>query len=231
MGTIIANSVIAKAQIILQDTTGVRWPSETELLGWLNDGQREVVVFKSNANVKNVAVRLSTGTRQTLPEDCVQLVDVVRNMGTNGTTPGRAIRIAYREVLDAQVPNWHAATPKAEVRHFMYSVLDPKIFWVYPPQPATAQGFVDLIYGATPTNATLNGPIQIDDIYQNVLVDYILYRAFSKDTEAAADVNRAATYQNAYLSSLTGKMKMEAGANPNTTAPANVNQTQGTNQI
>lgn len=33
MGTIIANSVIEKAQTILQDVTGVRWPVADELLG------------------------------------------------------------------------------------------------------------------------------------------------------------------------------------------------------
>lgn len=49
MGTIIARTVIEKVQTILQDKTGVRWPAEDELLGWLNDGQREVVIFKPNA--------------------------------------------------------------------------------------------------------------------------------------------------------------------------------------
>lgn len=231
MGTIVASTLINKAQIILQDLTGVRWPSNTELLGWLNDGQREVLVYKPNANVKHASHKLATGTCQSLPEDCVQLIDIPRNMGTDGLTPGRAIRLAVREVMDAQVPGWHSARASAEVRHFMYSALDPKTFWVYPPQPATGQGYVDLTYSATPSNATLDGFIQIDDIYANVLVDYILYRAFSKDTEAAADVNRAATYQNAYLSSLTGKIKVESGVNPNTTAPANVNQTPNINQL
>lgn len=231
MGTIIASSVIAKAQIILQDVAGVRWPSDTELLGWLNDGQREVAVFKPNAYVKHSATQLAPGTRQAVPADCISLVDVVRNMGTNGTTPGRAIRVSYREVMDAQVPNWHAATPRAEVRHFMYSALDPKVFWVYPPQPDTAPGFVEIVYGAVPVTATFSGPIQIDDIYQNVLVDYILYRAFSKDTEAAAEVQRAATYQAAYMAALTGKARLEAALNPNTTAPANVNPTPNVNQL
>lgn len=228
MGTIIARAVIEKAQIILQDTTGVRWPSDTELLGWLNDGQREVMVFKPNANVKNVAVKLATGTKQQLPADGVQLIDVVRNMGTDGNTPGRAIRIVMREVLDAQVPNWHNATPAAEAKHYTYTVLDPKTFYVYPPQPSSNQGYAELVYGAAPVDATINGAITLDDIYQNVLVDYILYRAYSKDTEYAADQNRAATHQSAYIASLTGKAKVEAGVNPNMTAPANPNVTPNT---
>lgn len=96
------------------------------------------------------------------------------------------------------------------------------------PQPAAGQGYVELVYGASPTDTTLGGTITLDDIYQNVLVDYILYRAYSKDTEYAADQNRAATHQNAYIAALTGKAKVEVGANPNSMAPANPNVTPNT---
>lgn len=227
MATITAASIIAKAQTILQDSTGVRWP-DTELLGWLNDGQREIVLFKPNAFVKNTAVKLVGGTKQALPADGVQLLDVVRNMGTDGQTPGRAVRITMREVLDSQLPNWHIETATTEAQHYMYSFLDPKNYYVYPPQPTSGQGYVELIYAASPTEAALNGTITLDDIYQTVLVDYILYRAYSKDTEFSADQNRAAAHQSAYIAALTGKAKVEAGANPNTTAPANPNVTPNT---
>ena len=227
MSTITAQSVVDKVQVILQDTTGVRWP-DSELLDWLNDGQREIVLYKPNAFIKNLAVRMAGGTKQSLPADGVQLIDVVRNMGADGNTPGRAVRIVMREILDAQVPNWHIATASAEAKHYVYSLLDPKNFYVYPPQPAANQGYVEMVYGAAPADATLNGPITLDDIYQNVLVDYILYRAYSKDTEYAADQNRAATHQNAYIAALTGKAKVEVGANPNSMAPANPNVTPNT---
>ncbi len=224
MATVTASSVISKAQTILQDTTGIRWP-EAELLGWLNDGQREIVLYKPNAFVKNTSIRLATGSKQSLPADGVQLIDVVRNMGLDGLTPGRAIRITMREVLDSQLPGWHSSTPSTEAKHYMYSALDPKNFYVFPPQPSSNQGFVELVYGAAPNDALLNGTITIDDIYQTVLLDYVLYRAYSKDTEYAADVNRAASHKEAYISALTGKTTVEFGVNPNSTAPANPNIT------
>lgn len=220
MGTISASTVINKAQMILQDASGVRWPASGELLGWLNDGQREVVIYKPNASVKNAAVRLVEGTKQTLPADGVQLIDIARNLGSNGSTPGRAIRIAMREMLDAANPDWHTSPASATVKHFMYSALDPKSFYVYPPQPASPS-YVELIFAAAPADATINGAITIDDIYANVLVDYILFRAFSKDGEFAADSGRAAYHQQAYLATLTGKVRGEVAANPNATAPAN----------
>lgn len=224
MATVTVSSVIYKVQTILQDTTGIRWP-DTELLGWINDGQREIVLYKPNAFVKNTAVKLESGTKQTLPADGVQLIDVVRNMGSSGGTAGRAIRITMREILDSQVPGWHASAANVEVKHYMYTMLDPKTFYVYPPQPTTGQNFVEIIYGAAPTECALTGTITLDDIYQTILVDYCLYRAYSKDTEFAADQNRASSHQNAYIAALTGKAKVEAGVNPNATAPANPNVT------
>lgn len=224
MGTIIASVVIEKAQIILQDVTGIRWPDNTELLGWLNDGHLEVLVFKPNANVKNQSVQLAQGTKQSLPTDGIQLMDVVRNMGADGNSPGRVVRIALREILDAQAPGWHYGTPSSTVQHYTYNPLDPKHFYVYPPQPSTPSQ-VEVVYSAVPAKLTaLTQPIAIDDIYQNVLVDYVLYRAYSKDTDYAADPGRAAAAQAAYQSALTGKTNAETIVNPNATAPANPNE-------
>jgi len=223
MATITAASIIAKAQTILQDTTGIRWP-DPELLGWLNDGQREVVLYKPNASIKNTTMTTVAGSKQSIPADGVSLIDVVRNMG-NGSTPGSAIRITMREVLDSQIPNWHASSNQnATAKHYMYSPLDPRNFYLYP--PSTGGVGIDIIYAASPADvASTSNTITLDDIYQTVLLDYLLYRAYSKDTEFAADQNRASTHQKAYLAALTGKAQVETGTNPNTMAPANPNVT------
>lgn len=218
MGTITTASIIAKAGKLLQDTTGVRWDS-TELLGWLNSGQREMLIYKPNANVKTQSVKLAAGTRQSLPADAVQLIDVPRNMGTDGTTPGRAIRQTQRETLDATLPTWHSATASAVVKHFIFNPLDPKNFYVYPPQPASGQGSVEEVFGAVPPDATSNGAISVDDIYETILLDYMLYRAFSKDSEYA-DPPKADKHFNVFVTALTGKSRTEVGANPNARAAA-----------
>lgn len=222
MGTITAQEVINKVQIILQDTTGIRWPDSTELLGWLNDGQREVLVLKPNACVVNNSVQLRAGTKQSIPVDGIQLVDVTRNMGADGETPGRAIRIAMREILDAQNPDWHTMQQAAIIKHYTFTPLDPKHFYVYPPADGTTQ--VEMVYSAVPYKITaLSQVISLDDIYANVLVDYVLYRAYSKDTDYAADAARAGNHQGAYTGALTGKTQAEVVVNPNTAAPANPN--------
>lgn len=210
MGTIIANTIIDKAQTVLQDATGVRW-SDVELLSWLNDGQRNVMVYKPNAYVRNVPFLCAPGTRQSVPADCVQLFAVTRNLGATGTTPGRAIRAVPQETLDARVPNWHAATPTAEAQHFVQSVLNPMVFFVYPPNTGT--GYVELSYGAEPPDVTLGSAIAVDNIYSTALLDYMLFRAFSKDTEFA-DGARSQAYFTAFISALTGKAKAEQATLP-----------------
>lgn len=221
----LTQTLINRARTILQDAEGTRWP-DIELLGWINDGQREAILVKPSANARNLSVRLVQGTRQSLPADGVQLIDVVRNMGAAGTDPGKAVRIVLREVLDAQVPDWHSETPASSIKHYVYSVLDPQTFYVYP--PSNGLGYVELVYGALPADVTIQGSISLGDIYANALLDYVLYRAYSKDSEFSADQNRAAIYQSAFISALVGKSKVEAGTNPNSTAPANISVTPNT---
>jgi hypothetical protein len=60
------------------------------------------------------------------------------------------VRICSREILDAQMPNWHNIAGAAEIVHFMYDPREPKAFWVYP--PATIAAKLEINYSATPTD-------------------------------------------------------------------------------
>ena len=219
MATITALSTLTKVQTILQDTTGIRWPIDDELLGWLNDGQREVVLNKPEASVKNESVTLTTGsTKQTIPAAGIMLVDVVRNMGAAGSTPGKAVRLVTRDVLDAQRPDWHSdANTGNYIQHFMYDPRDPKTFYVYPKAPATAL-YLELVYSAAPTDcATTASTIGVDDIFANALLDYVLYRAYSKDAEYAANGQLALAHYTAFANAFGIKPQNEQSRNPNTT--------------
>lgn len=217
MATIQVNSIIARAATLIQDATGIRWPA-VELLDWLNDGQREIVLLKPQACVKNESVALTAGsTKQVLPASGVMLIDVVRNMGANGTTSGDAIRVVSREVLDAQIPTWHSdANSAGKIKHFAFDLRDPKTYYVYPKAPATAH-YVEIIYSAAPANCTAGGAIQIDDIYSNALLDYVLYRAYSKDAEYAQNANLAVAHYAAFANSLGAKTQNELAQDPSRT--------------
>lgn len=210
MGTLLASSIISKAQIIIQDTTGVRWP-DTELLGWLNEGQREIVMLKPDASVKNESLALVAGTKQTIPSSGIILISVVRNMGVNGTTPGNAVRSIKRNVLDEQLPNWHSSAASATVIYVVTDPRNPKVFYTYPPQPSATPGQVEIVYSAAPTDVgAVGNAISVDDIYSGSLLDYCLFRAYSKDAEYAGNQNRAVAHYQKFMETLGAKEKVES---------------------
>ena len=88
MGTVTAKTILDKATIQLIDLTNIRW-TRAELLSWLNDGMRQIVLIQPSASSTTDVIALQAGTRQYIPADGWLLLNIYRNMGTNGTTPGR----------------------------------------------------------------------------------------------------------------------------------------------
>lgn len=196
-----ASSILQRVQDILQDTTGVRWPEE-ELIRYLNDAQREVVLHKPDASADNRVITCEQGTRQTIPSDGLRLLDVVRNMGEDGDTPGNAVTLLGRGVLDSQRRGWHTESESDSVDHFLYDPRDPKTFYVYPPMQSPPSQ-LEVILSVSPTDATTaDSELSLDPIYSNVLIDYTLYRAYSKDADFAANLERALTHYQAFAQSL-----------------------------
>jgi len=212
-----AQSIIRRAVETLQDPTSVRWPI-SELVRYLNDGQREVVLYRPDSMVTSTSRSLATGTRQTLPNGS-KLIEVVRNTG--GTK--RAIRMVNREILDAQTPGWHNLTGATDILHYMYDPRDPTVFYVYP--PAATGASVEIVYAAYPVDivepadgalyTAVAGNISLPDIYGNVIQDYILYRAYTKDSEYAGNAQRAQAHYAAFANALGIEIKATVAVAPN----------------
>lgn len=212
MGTVTAKTIIDKATIQLIDLANIRW-TRAELLSWLNDGMRQIVLIQPSATSTTSVVQLDAGTRQYIPDDGWLLLSIYRNMGTNGTTPGRAIRIISREIIDSFNPNWHTDTAKAEVRNYVYTDQDQTAFYVSPPNTGTQ--YIELNYSVQPADLTAETQvIPIFDIFQSALVDYILYRACSKDAEYAPGLQLASQYSASFVAAIQGKTVSEVSGNP-----------------
>jgi len=210
-----ANDVFTRVSDIMQDQTNVRWTLD-ELLRYLNDGRREVAIARPDLYASTANVALASGTKQALPADGMRLIDVTRNMPND--IPGKAIRITEREILDAQRPDWHTETPAALVKHFMYDERNPRSFYVYP--PVTAGHKVEVTYGQTPTDIVIGNisttQLAQEDIYSGALVDYVCYRAFSKDSEYAGNAQRAAVHYTQFQNALGLGGKASVMTSPNT---------------
>jgi len=214
-----AQSIVHRVVDILQDTTSVRWPVP-ELVRYFNDGQREVVLYRPDATIKSATVECVAGAKQSLPSDGAKLIDVIRNSAAAGTS--KAVRMVAREVLDAQIPNWYGLSGELDVVHFTYDPRDPKTFFVYPPALTTSR--VEITYSAFPTDVAepadgstyddVAGNMDLPDIYGNVVTDYILYRAYSKDSEYAGNAQRAQAHYTAFANALNIEVQGTTGVAP-----------------
>ena len=227
--SIAAQALIRRVVETLQDTTSIRWPV-AELVRYLNDGQREIIVHRPDAMVTNASVSLASGTKQSLPANGAKLIDVVRNSAGNK----RAIRMCAREILDAQSPGWHNLSGVTEIVHFMFDPRDPKVFYVYPPAAASGAS-VDLVYSALPTDiaepaagtdfAAVSGNISVPVIYSNALQDYVLYRAYTKDSQYAGNEARAQARYAAFANALGIEIKATVAVAPSAAGNPNQQQT------
>jgi len=207
------NSIVDKVESLLQDTTNARWPV-LELVGWLNEAQKETVREKPEAYTTTTAVQLTAGTKQSIPAGGILLIDVIRNMGTDGTTAGNAIRIADRRLLDTHVPDWHHTKNSTQyVDNYVFDERNPKIYFVSP--PSDGNNYVEICYSTIPATVAAGQNIILDDIYESVIIDYMLYRAYSKDADYTNNAQRAISHYQAFLIALGQQDKAEKIFDPN----------------
>lgn len=204
MGTILASAIVDRAEVILQDAGNTRW-NAADLLAFLNEGKRALVAIKPSAYVVTTAFQLAAGTKQSLPSGSNLLIGVRRNMGTNGTTPGRVPDVIPIAVINRENPNWHTDVARATVEHVITDENDPTTFYVYPPQPTANQGYLEMARSANPPDATSGAAINVDDCYEGALVDYILHRAYSIDADYAREDGAAAAYLKSFVLKVTGR--------------------------
>ena len=207
-GTLQAQHILSRVRNILQDNTGVRW-TDGEMFDYLSDGQREIANFRPDATATHANVQLATGTEQTLPADGLRLISVARNMsGTAANATGaRAISKVNLDVLNSEEPSWHdptvtgKATHGTIVKHYIFDDRDPRKYYVYPGVAGNA--YVEVIYSKNPTSIGANTDlIQVDDIFANALINFVLYRAYLKDAEFAGNQQRSGTHYQLFFQSL-----------------------------
>lgn len=212
--TVAASVIVSRARTQLVDAGATRWP-DAELLKWLSDGQRALVVAVPAASAKRSTIALAAGTLQTIPGDGHMLLTAERNNGAaDGSAPGRALRVVSRELVEAFDPDWHTATAKAVAQNYVFDPNTPKSFFVTPPNDGT--GHADIVYSVNPPElASTADAISVADIYQTALVDYVLYRAFEKDADFNAGASRAQAHMAAWQAAIGQTEGGIAAGNPN----------------
>jgi hypothetical protein len=191
----------------------VRW-TDDELLRWLSDGQRTLVAMDPALGEITAPLALSQGTKQVLPVGAFMLLDIKRNMGTDGETPGRVVTVVTRENLDRVDPNWHASLRSDVTLHYVYDPKQPRVYYVYP--PSTGLNYLDVSRAASPADFTaMNDVMTVPDLYQTALFDYVMFRAHQKDTDYAAGNDKAQAYLGLFQMFVGGHTQAVVDESPN----------------
>lgn len=211
------SDVISRARNILNDSTETRW-SNDELLLWLNESYAVLVNAKPSECSVNAELTLAAGPKQALPSAGVRLLELIRN--THPDSNLRGITVTSKEELSAARPGWYGEDQELSIEHFVFDEMDPTHFYVYPPAVDGAK--VEALYIQTPDphpsvydsaeTEALNAPESLAP----ALVDYVLFRAFSKDADHAANANRAALHAQAFSTAVGTGFKLDLATSPNT---------------
>lgn len=198
-----------------------RWPWEggddgrIGLLDFLNAALRAVSMQRPDITAVTEPIRLEPGMRQSLPRrrpheasrDATMLIELVRNLGRDGETPGPAIVSASPAVLLA----WADPGRVSEtVENYAYDRLTNKaVYYVYPGVPGNVDVWVEATYSAPP--AVIVSPDQdmgVPDDYAEALKHHVLASILSGDNESS-NTGKAAYHMQMYGSLLGVKTQVD----------------------
>ncbi|MGR5465515.1 DUF6682 family protein, partial [Photobacterium damselae] len=107
-------------------------------------------------------------------------------LGVN-SIDGISAQYVLIEKLDQMYPRWRL--DKGEPSCWTQNDYDPKYFWIYP-QPSKPVT-VSILYAQDIKITDESGEINLPNIYEGALVDFMMYRAYSRDGENTSEANKA----------------------------------------
>ncbi|ENU7738395.1 DUF6682 family protein [Salmonella enterica] len=189
---ITVEEIIGRVSTQLLDLLMLRWPL-SELCDYYNDAVRAVILSRPDAGASVETLKCVPGSRQALPAGALRLIDVIR------LTDGNALLPVPRDVLDHDYPDWHTLSGMPE--RYVYSEITPRVFYLFPAPDESVS--IDAVVCRIPDAITISRmedktEIRIDDAYVNPLVDWMLFRAFSKDAAGGANAGQAMQHYQAF---------------------------------
>lgn len=197
--------IIGRVNTQLVDVAWLRWP-KAELLDYYNDAIRAVIIVRPDAGESSELLTCVEGTKQQLPVGANRLLDITRVAG------GRVIRPVPREALDTQFPDWHFST--GTIEGYCYDEQTPRTYYVFPGTAAGVQ--LDAVVSRIPVPITLaaldEALVSLDELYTNPIIEWILYRCYSKDSQNGANSQLAIQHYQAFNDQLGVKSQAEMAA-------------------
>lgn len=193
-------SIVDRVAFVTKDPTFTRH-TLAEILLWTQDAIDQVASLHPRAAAIPVTLTLAEGSRQDLraidPNRVwMRIYEITCNVVSNKPVGG-TVRQIMRSSLDNAVRNWRATAPAAEVKEYAIDERDPFSFDVYPPVVAGTKVLA--------LAAVKPAPFEDEDSmfplapgYDIPVVDYVLFRLFSKDANDPTYAGRASGHLQAF---------------------------------
>ena len=192
--------IVTSISEVLQDADQITWTGP-QVWDWIYDSELAVVLARPDANPSTGKLTMIAGTRQNISAlpGALRILDVIRNVGASDE-PGRAMRRVGRGVLDAYNPDWHSAAQTSIAQEYVFDDRNSKVVYVNPPNDGT--GFIEVMVAQSPASYNKNDldqVISVDDSYVPALIEWALYRAFSRDSDVTPNWQRAQAHRQAFF--------------------------------
>lgn len=224
-----ARDVFLLVAMKLQDLgpqDGRRWPWSVDpsglrasLVDFLNAAVRQVSLVRPDATAVTEPVRLELGMLQRIPDPvrhgCTSkaalLLDLTRNMGADGRTPGTPIVLTS----DAALAGLDWSLTGVAVDNYCYDAREnPGVFRVYPGVSARRQVWVEASFSAQPTvvqHPEDTFPLPVS--FAGPVEHWMLFQAFSGDN-SVSNLAKAQMHMRAFYDSLGVKMQSDRAFSP-----------------
>lgn len=183
----------------------VRW-TVPELAEYLTGAIAQVAALKPTLFTVFTPIRLAPGVVQSVPAEYTELIDIVYNLNADGTQ-GEPVSPGSFTAARALGRTSCAVTRSGEYEVRSYSVHpeNDTFFYVDPPAPQVSpMPAVWALVRLAPTVVTAATDAVVmanttPETYREALKDWMLYRAFSKDSESSDSFQKAQAHYKAFM--------------------------------
>lgn len=192
--------------------------SASDWLNWYNLAVEALVsIFPRAYTVAKTWQLTASETVQSIPTGDLRLMRLIRNMGSDGATPGEVIRGPLNmEALDGYNQTWTEDTAQTYIEEYFYDPEIPEQFLCWPPVHASTAVYVYGVVSTLPTRAT---DADTDDIaiplaYRPDLEEFMMYLAYSPDDENSPNFTRAERHWGHFKELIEAKYQAQALISP-----------------
>lgn len=194
--------IIDSVSVTINDPNHVVF-SEAQKITALNEAILATAMYRPDATVMMANIAIVAGTKQTLPNDAVRLLRVVRNI--NNTTAGKTVRLMSLDRISDRVSDWHNKTG-SEILEYAYETTNPLVFWVFPSLTDITNRYLEVVYqkALTPISAS-SETFPINNVYFPAVKEWMLYVLWGGDDEQSPNYNKALKRQESFFNLLQVK--------------------------